>query len=102
MCAPARRSRSGRWSTAWLRPSPAYDVRVEDGPALEIAARAARVGGAVALFHLPSVDFMRWKSHRDVVSGTIVAVQDAICEVLRHETPTFGILAEEGPDDEAI
>ena len=45
---------------------------------------------------------MRWKGHRDVVSGAILEVQQAILEVLKAETPDFGVLAEEGPEDEAV
>jgi myo-inositol-1(or 4)-monophosphatase len=75
---------------------------VEDGEAFDVAVRAARVGGQVALARLGQPDYVTWKSHRDVVSGASVEVQDAILEVLRRETPDFGILAEEGPDDEAL
>jgi myo-inositol-1(or 4)-monophosphatase len=75
---------------------------VEDGQALEIAARAARAGGVVAMEHLGRPDYQRWKQHRDVVSGAALEVQAAILEVLRTETPDFGILAEEGPEDEAL
>jgi myo-inositol-1(or 4)-monophosphatase len=75
---------------------------VEDLLALEVAARAARTGGQVALARLGKSDYMRWKGHRDVVSGAAIEVQDAILEVLRRETPDFGILAEEGPEDEPI
>jgi fructose-1,6-bisphosphatase/inositol monophosphatase family enzyme len=35
---------------------------------------------------------MRWKSHRDVVSGATIEVQDAILDVLRRETPDCGSL----------
>jgi myo-inositol-1(or 4)-monophosphatase len=75
---------------------------VEDTQALAIAVRAARAGGLVALARLGKSDYMRWKSHRDVVSGASIEVQDAILDVLRRETPDFGILAEEGPDDEPL
>jgi myo-inositol-1(or 4)-monophosphatase len=75
---------------------------VEDGEALEIAVRAARTGGQAALARLGKTDYMRWKGHRDVVSGTSIEVQDAIVEVLQRETPDFGILAEEGPEDEPL
>jgi myo-inositol-1(or 4)-monophosphatase len=75
---------------------------VEDGQALEIATRAARAGGAVALEHLGKPDYQRWKRQRDVVSGAALEVQAAILDVLRAETPDFGILAEEGPEDEEI
>jgi myo-inositol-1(or 4)-monophosphatase len=75
---------------------------VEDGPALEVAVQAAREGGQVALARLGKTDYMRWKTHRDVVSGTSIEVQDAILEVLQRETPDYGVLAEEGPEDEAL
>src|SRR5258708_27058739 len=75
---------------------------VEDALALEVAARAAKAGGQVALARLGKSDYMRWKGHRDVVSGAAMEVQDAILNVLRQETPDFGILAEEGPEDEPL
>jgi myo-inositol-1(or 4)-monophosphatase len=75
---------------------------VDDAQALEIAVRAARTGGQVALAHLGQTDYQRWKTHRDVVSGATLQVQDAILTVLRQETPDFGILAEEGPEDEPL
>jgi len=54
---------------------------VEDGQALEVAVRAARAGGEVALAHLGKLDYLRWKSHRDVVSGTTLKVQEAILDL---------------------
>jgi myo-inositol-1(or 4)-monophosphatase len=75
---------------------------VEDAQALEVATRAARAGGAVALARLGQPDYQRWKGHRDVVSGAAFEVQDAILEVLTSETPEFGVLAEEGPEDEPV
>ena len=75
---------------------------MEDAQALEIATRAARIGGQVALERLGKADYMRWKAHRDVVSGAALDVQDAILSVLKAETPEFGILAEEGPEDEPV
>jgi myo-inositol-1(or 4)-monophosphatase len=75
---------------------------MEDAQALEVALRAARRGGEVALARLGTADYMRWKSHRDVVSGAAIEVQDTILAVLQHETPGFGVLAEEGPEDEAV
>jgi myo-inositol-1(or 4)-monophosphatase len=75
---------------------------VEDRAALEVAARAARAGGEVALARLGQPDYQRWKGHRDIVSGASLAVQEAILEVLRSETPEFGVLAEEGPEDEPL
>jgi len=75
---------------------------VEDRAALGVAARAARAGGEVALARLGQPDYQRWKGHRDIVSGASLAVQEAILEVLRRETPDFGVLAEEGPEDEPL
>ena len=75
---------------------------MEDAQALEVALRAARRGGEVALARLGTADYMRWKSHRDVVSGAAIEVQDTILAALQHETPGFGVLAEEGPEDEAV
>src|SRR5438128_2327976 len=75
---------------------------MEDAQALEVAVRAARTGGLVALARLGNADYMRWKGHRDVVSGAAIEVQDAILNVLQRETPDFGVLAEEGPEDEAV
>jgi myo-inositol-1(or 4)-monophosphatase len=75
---------------------------MEDAQALEIAVRAARTGGQVALARLSKSDYMRWKRHRDVVSGANLEVQEAILNVLEQETPDFGILAEEGPEDEPV
>jgi myo-inositol-1(or 4)-monophosphatase len=75
---------------------------MEDAEALEVAVRAAKTGGQVALARLGKPDYMRWKSHRDVTSGASHEVQDAILDVLRQDTPDFGILAEEGPEDEPL
>ena len=75
---------------------------MEDAQALEVAVRAARRGGEVALARLGKPDYMRWKGHRDVVNGATIEVQEAILDVLQHETPGFGVLAEEGPEDEAV
>jgi myo-inositol-1(or 4)-monophosphatase len=75
---------------------------VEDAQALEVAVRAARAGGQVALARLGKSDYQRWKTHRDVTSGASLEVQDAILDVLARETPDFGVLAEEGPEDEPL
>ena len=75
---------------------------MEDGQALEVALRAARRGGEVAMARLGKPDYMRWKGHRDVVNGATIAVQEAILDVLQHETPAFGVLAEGGPEDAAV
>jgi len=75
---------------------------MEDSQALEVAVRAARAGGKVALAQLGKVDYQRWKAHRDVVTGTTLEVQAAILDVLQRETPEAAVLAEEGPEDEQL
>lgn len=75
---------------------------MDDAQALEVALRAARAGGAVALARLGQPDYMRWKAHRDVVCGAAIDVQQSVEKILKEETPEFGILAEEGPEDEAV
>jgi myo-inositol-1(or 4)-monophosphatase len=69
---------------------------------LLVAARAARAGGNVAMALLGKPDYQRWKQQRDIVSGGILEVQSAIVDVLKVATPEFGILAEEGPEDEPL
>jgi myo-inositol-1(or 4)-monophosphatase len=75
---------------------------MDDGQALEVAVRAAREGGKIALARLGDPGYLKWKGHRDVVTGASLEVQDAILSILRAEFPEHGILAEEGPDDEAV
>ena len=75
---------------------------MEDSQALEVAVRAARAGGKVALAQLGKVDYQRWKAHRDVVTGTTLEVQAAILDVLQRESPEAAVLAEEGPEDEQL
>ncbi len=67
-----------------------------------MAERAAREGGRIALQRMGDPGYISWKGHRDPVSAATLEVQAAILDVLRRETPDFGILAEEGPDDEPI
>jgi myo-inositol-1(or 4)-monophosphatase len=75
---------------------------VEDSRALDIAARAARAGGQVAMAHLGQPDYQRWKGEHELVTGGILEVQNAILDILHRDTPDFGILAEEGPEDEPL
>jgi myo-inositol-1(or 4)-monophosphatase len=77
-------------------------IRVDDAQALEIATRAAFRSGRIALARLGDPGYLTWKGQRDVVSGAAVDVQNAIVEVLRRECPDDAILAEEGPEDEAL
>src|SRR4051794_11122968 len=67
--------------------------------ALEVAQRAVRAGGEVALARLGKPGYLKWKSHRDVVCEASFQVQDAIVSAIAAEFPDTGILAEEGPED---
>src|SRR4051812_13528321 len=69
---------------------------------LEVAIKAARQGGAIALQRLGNPGYLKWKGARDVVSDASLEVQQAIINTILAEYPGAGILAEEGPDDEAL
>lgn len=75
---------------------------MEDAQALEVAARTAFRAGRVALARVGDPGYLSWKGQRDVVSGAILEVQNVIVEALRRECPGDAILAEEGPEDEAL
>ena len=75
---------------------------MDDGQALEVAIRAARMGGRIAKARLGDPGYFKWKGHRDIVTGASLDVQEAILAVLRSECPEHGILAEEGPEDEPV
>ena len=72
------------------------------GKALEVAIRAARNGGEVALARLGKPGYLKWKGLRDVTSEASLEVQEAIIATLVAEFPDSGILAEEGPDDAPV
>src|SRR5262245_60404193 len=75
---------------------------LSDAARLEIAIRAAREGGRVALEYLGNPLHIRIKGRRDLGLGSAERVQDAILDVLRQEAPDEAVLAEEGPDDEPL
>src|SRR6185369_13798609 len=77
-------------------------VELDDDVALEVAVRAARTGGEIALARLGNAGYLRWKGYRDVVTEASLEIQEAIVAVLRSTFPEHGILAEEGPEDEVI
>lgn len=52
--------------------------------------------------HLGQPDYQRWKGEHELVTGGILEVQNAILDILHRDTPDFGILAEEGPEDEPL
>src|ERR1700692_1701843 len=70
---------------------------------LEVAKRAARAGGAIAraTIDAPNQHF-RWKRSRDPCVAQSLEVQNAILATIRESYPDHAILAEEGPDDEAM
>ena len=73
-----------------------------DAQRLDVASRAAREGGRVALAHLDNPLYFKLKGRRDLMVGASLVVQDAIREILSREFPEDGLLAEEGPDDEPL
>ena len=75
---------------------------MNDAEALDLAKRAASIGGRLALARMGDPGFLTWKGHRDVVSGATLDVQTAIVAALRAECANDGILAEEGPEDEPL
>jgi myo-inositol-1(or 4)-monophosphatase len=75
---------------------------MDDAERLEVAVRAARAGGDVALAHLGDPLYFKLKGRRDLLVGASVLVQDTIREVLSGSCPDDGFLGEEGPDDEPL
>jgi myo-inositol-1(or 4)-monophosphatase len=75
---------------------------VDDAARLEVAIRAAREGGRVALEYLGNPVYIKLKGRRDLALGSAERVQDAILNVLRAEVPDEAVLAEEGPEDEPL
>lgn len=75
---------------------------MNDAEAIEVAGRAAFRGGRLALARSGDPGYLRWKGHRDVAAGSALEVQEAIVSALRTECPGDSILAEEGPEDEAL
>jgi myo-inositol-1(or 4)-monophosphatase len=75
---------------------------LDDSSRLQIAIRAAREGGRVALEHLGDPIYFKIKGHRDVMVGAAQVVQDVIREFLKTECPDDEFMGEEGPDDEEL
>ena len=74
----------------------------DDQRRLEIATRAAREGGRVALEHVGNPLYFKLKGHRDVMVGAAQVVQDTIRDLLLAECPEDAFMGEEGPDDEEL
>jgi myo-inositol-1(or 4)-monophosphatase len=75
---------------------------MDDAARLEVAIRAAREGGRVALAHLGNPLYFKLKDRRDLQLGAALVVQDCIREILHAECPDDAFLGEEGPDDEPL
>jgi myo-inositol-1(or 4)-monophosphatase len=75
---------------------------VDDAARLDVAIRAAREGGRIALEHLGNPLYVKLKGRRDVLVGAALVVQDAIRDSLLAACPDDAVLGEEGPDDEAL
>ena len=74
----------------------------DSAQALDLAARAARSGGEVALARMGDPGYLSWKGRRDLVSQASLHVQEAILSTILAEDARAGILAEEGPDDTPV
>ncbi len=75
---------------------------MDDATSLEIAIGAARNAGGVAMSRIGDPGYVTWKGHRDVVSESILRVQDVIVTALSRESPHDAMLLEEGPADERL
>ena len=75
---------------------------MDDTEAQEIATRAAMRAGRLAVSRMGDPGYLKWKGHRDVVSGASFDVQEAIVSILQKECAGDAILVEEGPEDEPL
>ena len=75
---------------------------MDDSDAQEVATRAAFRAGRLAVSRLGDPGYLKWKGHRDVVSGASLDVQDVIVSILQKECAGDAILVEEGPEDEPL
>ena len=85
----ARASRSRRRRSArpgLTHPTSRLTPTVDDATRLEVAIRAAREGGRVALEYLGNPVYVKLKDRRDLALGSAERVQDAIINVLRSES----------------
>lgn len=70
--------------------------------AMDVAVRAARHGGQVAVARMGDPGYLKWKGNRDVVAEASLEVQEALVSAIRADYPRDGIFAEEGPDDQPL
>jgi myo-inositol-1(or 4)-monophosphatase len=64
----------------------------------DVAQRAAREAGQLALQSLGQPGYQQWKGHGDVLVGAVLPIQDHIIQTIRAEFPHDAILAEESDD----
>jgi myo-inositol-1(or 4)-monophosphatase len=69
---------------------------------LDTARRAALAAGKYALAHPMASSYEKWKGHRDILVGSALDVQQVIVDIIKADFPDHAILAEEGPDEEAL
>ncbi|TMC77612.1 MAG: hypothetical protein E6J15_03680, partial [Chloroflexi bacterium] len=99
--APRRRRRRSCAPDA-SPPRLSSEAAVDDSDAQEVATRAAFRAGRLAVWRLGDPGYLKWKGHRDVVSGASLDVQDVIVSILQKECAGDAILVEEGPEDEPL
>jgi myo-inositol-1(or 4)-monophosphatase len=71
-------------------------------PMLDTAMRAARQAGTIARTLIGKPEYLQWKSPRELVSGSVLPVQQKIVEIIKSDFPTHAILAEEGDEKPAL
>lgn len=74
----------------------------ETSELLDVAIRAARAGGEVALARLGKPDYQKWKGPRNPMAGASLEVQERIVEEIGRQFPDHPMLLEESdaPPDE--
>jgi myo-inositol-1(or 4)-monophosphatase len=66
-----------------------------ENPYLQVAIRAARAGGELALSRLGNPGYMRWKEPGELQAGASLDIQEKIVSVIRAEFPDHHFLVEE-------
>src|SRR5438094_9568580 len=75
---------------------------MDDATSLEIAIGAARNAGGVAMSRIGDPGYVTWKGNRDVVSESILRVQEVIVTALSREPPHDAMLLEERPSGDRL
>ncbi len=74
---------------------------MDSAPKLETAMRAARTAGAMVRATAGKPLYHQWKGPRELVTGSVLPIQDKIIEIIRADFPDHAILAEEHALSEA-